>query len=57
MLIVGVLDNGLVLLNVSEYVQLVIKGCILLIAVVYDTMSRANSEKIKRMKAINANNA
>lgn len=56
-LIVGVLDNGLVLLNVSEYVQLVIKGCILLIAVVYDTMSRANSEKIKRIKSINANNA
>lgn len=55
-LIVGVLDNGLLLLNVSEYIQLVIKGLILLVAVVYDTMSRKNSEKIKRMKAINFEN-
>lgn len=39
-LIVGVLDNGLVLLNVSEYVQLVIKGAILLTAVIYDAMSK-----------------
>ncbi|WP_205879309.1 ABC transporter permease [Leucobacter triazinivorans] len=39
-LIVGVLDNGLVLLNVSEYVQLVIKGAILLVAVIYDAMSK-----------------
>ncbi|MBO1901057.1 ABC transporter permease [Leucobacter weissii] len=39
-LIVGVLDNGLVLLNVSEYVQLVIKGLILLTAVIYDAMSK-----------------
>ncbi|MBS4208078.1 ABC transporter permease [Bacillus sp. FJAT-50079] len=53
-LIVGVLDNGLLLLNVSAYVQLVIKGIILLTAVIYDTMSRQKSEKIKRTKAINA---
>ncbi|MFP4697562.1 MAG: ABC transporter permease [Eubacteriales bacterium] len=56
-MIVGVLDNGLLLMNVSEYVQLVIKGCILLAAVIYDTMSRAKSERIKRMKTINAKNA
>ncbi len=55
-LIVGVLDNGLLLLNVSEYVQLVIKGVILLAAVIYDTMSRARSERIKKIKAINASN-
>lgn len=42
-LIVGVLDNGLVLLNVSEYVQLVIKGVILLSAVIYDTKSKSGS--------------
>jgi ribose transport system permease protein len=40
-LIVGVLDNGLVLLNISEYVQLVIKGAILLAAVIYDTKSKS----------------
>ena len=55
-LIVGVLDNGLLLMNVSEYIKLVIKGVILLTAVVYDTMSRTNSERIKRIKAINADN-
>lgn len=56
-LIVGVLDNGLLLLNVSEYIKLVIKGLILLVAVIYDTMSRSNSEKIKRIKSINVENA
>lgn len=56
-LIVGVLDNGLLLLNVSEYIQLVIKGTILLAAVIYDTMSKKRSERVKRMKAINADNA
>jgi ribose transport system permease protein len=47
-LIVGVLDNGLVLLNVSEYIQLVIKGVILLAAVIYDT--RSKSAKGRSMK-------
>ncbi len=56
-LIVGILDNGLVLLNISEYVQLVIKGAILLVAVIYDTMSKASGDKVKKMKAINAANA
>lgn len=55
-LIVGVLDNGLVLLNITEYIQLVIKGTILMIAVIYDTMSRNRSERIKRMKSINLEN-
>jgi ribose transport system permease protein len=46
-LIVGVLDNGLVLLNVSEYVQLVIKGAILLAAVIYDSVSKSASGRRK----------
>jgi ribose transport system permease protein len=49
-LIVGVLDNGLVLLNVSEYVQLVIKGVILLVAVTYDSKSKASSGRPKKIK-------
>lgn len=53
-MIVGVLDNGLVLLNITEYLQLVIKGTILMTAVIYDTMSRNRSEHIKKIKAINA---
>ncbi|WP_075200869.1 ABC transporter permease [Leucobacter celer] len=48
-LIVGVLDNGLVLLNVSEYVQLVIKGAILLIAVIYDAMSKNSKGRTRQI--------
>lgn len=51
-IIVGVLNNGLILLNVNEHVQFVIRGVILITAVVYDTMSRRNSLKIKKMKAV-----
>lgn len=54
--IVGVLDNGLLLLNVNEYLQQVIKGFVLLAAVVYDTMSHERGERVKRIKAINAEN-
>jgi ribose transport system permease protein len=39
-LTIGVLDNGLVLLNVSAYWQLVIKGYVILLAVAIDRMSR-----------------
>lgn len=55
-LIVGVLDNGLAIMNINEYVQEVIKGLVLLCAVVYDTMSIAKNEKVKKIKAINADN-
>ena len=55
-LIVGVLDNGLLLANVSAYIQLVMKGCILAAAVIYDTMSKASGDRVKRMKAIGAEN-
>lgn len=48
-LIVGVLDNGLVLMNVSEYVQLVLKGAILLIAVIYDARSKSSPGRRKQI--------
>ena len=51
-LIVGVLDNGLVLLNVSEYVQLVIKGVILLVAVIYDAKSKSSTGRRKQIGGI-----
>ncbi len=51
-LIVGVLDNGLVLLNVSEYIQLVIKGVILLTAVIYDSLSKASKGRVKQIGGI-----
>lgn len=55
-LIVGVLENGLAIMNINEYVQEVIKGLVLLCAVIYDTMSIAKNEKVKKIKAINAEN-
>lgn len=55
-LIVGVLENGLAIMNVNEYIQEVIKGFVLLVAVVYDTMSIMKNERVKKIKAINAEN-
>ena len=55
-LIVGFLENGLLLMNVSEYTQLVVKGLLLLAAVCYDTAMIRRSERIKKVKAINADN-
>ncbi len=51
-LIVGVLDNGLVLMNVSEYVQLVLKGAILLIAVIYDARSKSSPGRRKQIGGV-----
>lgn len=55
-IIVGVLKNGLILLGASEYMQLIVNGSLMLIAVIYDTLSNKHREKIKRIKAINASN-
>jgi ribose transport system permease protein len=38
--IMGVMQNGMVLMNVSSYLQTVILGVVLVIAVVYDTLRR-----------------
>ncbi|MCX7682205.1 MAG: ABC transporter permease [Anaerolineae bacterium] len=38
--IMGVMQNGMVVLNISSYIQDVILGIVLVIAVVYDTMRR-----------------
>ena len=45
--IIGVLNNGLVLMNVNEYVQLVITGVILILAVSYDALTRTSASRIK----------
>ncbi|MCK9169884.1 MAG: ABC transporter permease [Treponema sp.] len=39
-LIIGVLSNGMVLLNVSQYVQMVTKGTLILLAVGFDCIQR-----------------
>jgi len=39
-LIIGILSNGLVLLNVSAYIQMVIKGAVLMSAVAFDCIQK-----------------
>lgn len=55
-LIIGFLENGMLLMDVSEYWQLIIKGALLLIAVVYDASVVRSSERVKKLKAINSEN-
>lgn len=43
--IVGVMQNGMVLLNISSYLQDVILGTVLVVAVVYDTLRRRESRR------------
>lgn len=44
-LIIGVLSNGMVLLNVSQYVQMVTKGLVLLSAVAFDCIQKNYKSK------------
>jgi ribose transport system permease protein len=39
-LITGVLSNGMILIDVSEYYQQITKGLVLLLAVIIDTMTK-----------------
>lgn len=41
--IMGVMQNGMVVMNVSSYVQDIILGVVLVVAVVYDTLRRGGS--------------
>ena len=38
--IVGTMQNGMILMNISSYLQDVILGTVLVVAVVYDTLRR-----------------
>ena len=55
-LIMGFLENGMLLMNINEYWQLVVKGILLLIAVVYDASVSRSAERVKKLKAINSEN-
>lgn len=55
-LIIGFLENGMLLMNVNEFWQLVVKGLLLLIAVIYDASVVRSSERVKKLKAINPEN-
>lgn len=46
--IIGILSNGLTILNVGEYYQQVVKGVVLILAVAFDVL--ANKESVKRAK-------
>ncbi len=45
-LFLGVLTNGLILLNVNEFVQMVVKGAVLLFAVTFDVISQRQKAKM-----------
>ena len=44
-LIIGVLENGFVLINVGEYPQMVVKGIILILAVAFDCIQKNRVSK------------
>lgn len=44
-LIMGVLSNGMILMNVNEYWQWTIKGIVLLLAVAFDRLSKKSEQK------------
>lgn len=57
-LIMGVLSNGLILINMNEYVQQVIQGAVLLAAVSIDCLSKARNEKqLKEIKMMSKEKA
>ena len=46
--IIGVLSNGLTIMNIGEYYLQVVKGLVLILAVAFDVL--ANKEKVKKVK-------
>lgn len=56
-LIMGILSNGLVLMNVNDYVQDVVQGIVLVIAVGFDCVSKAKSESKLKESVKNKGNA
>ncbi len=50
-LIIGVINNGLNLLNVSSYVQYVVKGAIIVLAVMLDMFTAARASKNAALQA------
>ena len=53
-LIMGVLSNGLIIMNVGEYYQMVVKGLVLVLAVSFDKISQRNTIKNVRVKSVKA---
>jgi len=53
-IIMGVLSNGLIIMNVGEYYQMVVKGLVLVLAVSFDKISQRNTMKNVSMKTVKA---
>ena len=49
-IVIGIISNGLNLMGVSSFWQLVVKGLIILAAVILDSRKEALSEKLKKKK-------
>lgn len=45
LLLIGVLLNGMVLMNIPDYYQRVVKGVVLLLAISYDKLSQKRARK------------
>lgn len=45
LLLIGVVLNGMVLMNISDYYQRVVKGAVLLLAISYDKLSQKRAQK------------
>ena len=45
-LLIAVLNNGLIMMQVSEYIQTILKGVILLLAVIYDCYQKIQKKKV-----------
>ena len=50
-LIIGVLSNGLIIMNVGEYYQMVVKGLVLVLAVGLDKFGQRQSMKAAKTAA------
>lgn len=48
-LIIGVLENGMILLSINNYIQMVVIGCILLIAVCFDCIQKTRITSNKKI--------
>ena len=56
-IVIGIISNGLNLMGVSSFWQLIVKGIIILVAVIIDSQKKAINQKIGEMKKKNkANN-
>ena len=55
-LIIGVLNNGLLLLGANEYVQTAVKGVVLLIAICFDPVQQYIAKRLRTRKYVKEHN-